>query len=169
MNSTRVLHVFDFDDTLVKTDAFVRVIPAEGAPFKLTPHQFAVHVSRPGDIFDYSDFLKLINPRPIAWVLESMRTAHTIHGPRAIVVLSARSTPEPIEQFLSSIGLADIEVVALGDPNAEAKATWVSNRIYRDNVKHLEYYDDARPNTVAVQDLRHLHSDTFIVTHLVTD
>ena len=53
------LHVFDFDDTLVKTKSFVYVTHSNGKTDKLTPGQYAVYVKKAGDKFDYKDFEKV--------------------------------------------------------------------------------------------------------------
>ena len=46
------LRVFDFDDTLVKTNSFVFVTNS-GKAKKLSPGQYAVYKSKKDDVFDY--------------------------------------------------------------------------------------------------------------------
>ena len=54
------LRVFDFDDTLVKSNSKVYV-NNNGAKTTLTPGQFAVYKKKSGDEFDFSDFDKVIH------------------------------------------------------------------------------------------------------------
>ena len=56
------LRIFDFDDTLVKTDSYVYVNNGD-SKIKLTPGQYAVYNEKDGDQFDFSDFKKVKNPK----------------------------------------------------------------------------------------------------------
>ena len=58
------LRVFDFDDTLVKSNSKVFVIN-KGKKKTLTPGEFAIYNKKPGDEFDFSDFDKVIEPKKI--------------------------------------------------------------------------------------------------------
>ena len=49
------LRVFDFDDTLVKSNSKVFVIN-KGKKKTLTPGEFAIYKQKPGDEFDFSEF-----------------------------------------------------------------------------------------------------------------
>jgi len=50
-----VLHVFDFDDTLVRSDSVVRLV-RDGEEHVLDSHAFASYVYQSGDKLDFSDF-----------------------------------------------------------------------------------------------------------------
>jgi len=51
------IHVFDLDDTLIQTDAKVRVRTADGRDKRvLTPSEFTSYVLQPGETFDFRDF-----------------------------------------------------------------------------------------------------------------
>lgn len=53
----RSIHVFDLDDTLIRTKAEVRVVDSHGAEIKrLTPAQFTTHALGPGERYDFRDF-----------------------------------------------------------------------------------------------------------------
>lgn len=162
------LWVFDFDDTLVKTDTVTHVTTATGEKFDLSPSEFVAYDKQPGDVFDFTDFEKLNNPRPIRWVNRILHNVYKHHGRDAIVVLSARSVVGPIQQYLDSIGLGDIEAVALGNILPEAKATWISERIARDNLSVVEFLDDSHKNVRVVEDLRNHHPNvTIVARHIV--
>ncbi len=56
-NLRRSIHVFDLDDTLIRTAAKVRVIGADGAEARaLTPAEFTTHALAEGERFDFRDF-----------------------------------------------------------------------------------------------------------------
>jgi len=162
------LWVFDFDDTLVKTDACTHVTSASGEKFDLSPGEYALYERKPGDVFDYTDFEKLINPRPVKWVNHILLNVYIHHGAGAIVVLSARSYSAPIRQYLDSIGLQDVEVATLDTAAPEAKAKWIADRIVRDGLGAVEFFDDSHKNVAAVGGLRHLHPEVEVIArHII--
>jgi len=164
------LWVFDFDDTLVKTDAKVHVTTPEGVKFDLSPGEFAVYDKKPGEIFDYADFHKLINPRAVRWTNKILRNVYAHHGAKNIVILSARSADLPIRQFLKQQGFDDIEVVALDTASPHAKASWIDARIKRDGYESVEFLDDSHKNIEAVRELRHDHPDVLILArHIMSN
>jgi hypothetical protein len=152
---THKLWVFDFDDTLVKTDACTHVTTASGEKFDLSPGEYALYERQEGDVFDYTDFERLINPRPIKWMNYVLHNVVNHHGPWAVVVLSARSYAAPIRQYLDSVGLQNIEVATLDTAAPEAKAKWIADRIERDDLEEVEFFDDSHKNVAAVSGLRH--------------
>ena len=51
------IHVFDLDDTLIQTEAKIRLLNAEGHETRsLTPSQFTTYVLQVGENFDFRDF-----------------------------------------------------------------------------------------------------------------
>jgi hypothetical protein len=163
----RKLWVFDFDDTLVKTDANTHVTNGD-RKFDLSPAEYAVYDKQPGDQFDFTDFERLINPRAVKWVNRILHNVYQHHGPEAIVVLSARSYQEPIMQYLKSIGLDDVEIVALNTAVPAAKAAWVDARIKRDKLSTVEFFDDSPRNVTAIAALRQQHPGVMIVSrHII--
>ncbi len=58
--SGKKLRVFDFDDTLVKTNSFIYVKHSGGKESKLTPGEYAIYEPKADDQFDFSDFEKEI-------------------------------------------------------------------------------------------------------------
>jgi len=165
----RKLWVFDFDDTLVKTDACTHVTNTEtGDKFDLTPGEYAVYERQPGDVFDYTDFEKLINTRAVKWVNRILHNVYAHHGPEAVVVLSARSYDAPIRQYLQQIGLNDVEVATLNTADPMAKSAWVDARIKRDGLTAVEFFDDSHKNVAAVSSLRQQHPGvTITARHIV--
>lgn len=162
----RKLRVFDFDDTLVKTGSKIHVITKEGEKFDLTPGEYAVYVAAPGDQFDYSDFEDLIDPKLINWTVKILRAI--INKGDEVVILTARANPEPVKLFLQQANLPLIEIAALGSSIPEKKAEYIKNRIEKDNLQHVEFFDDSYKNVIAVQRLANLFPDVNIVVRHIT-
>jgi len=160
------LRIFDFDDTLVKTGSLIHVTSASKEKFDLTPGQYAVYTPREGDQFDYSDFEKLINPQMISWTVNILRNL-AAKGSQ-VVILTARSAKQPVEEFLSDAGLPPYEIVALGNADPQAKAGWISSKIKQDGIRLVEFFDDSEKNVAAVQELKKQHPDVKITSRQVT-
>lgn len=163
----RRLRVFDFDDTLVKTDAVIHVTRPDGTKITMSPGEFVVYDKNPGDTFDYDEFKKLVNAREIEWVGKLLRMVYERHGTCAAVILSARSTDAPIKQFLELHGHPEIEVVALDTADPSAKSDWIDKRITRDRLEMIEFFDDSHVNVAAIKRLRTAHPTVKIVAHHV--
>jgi acid phosphatase class B len=165
-----VHRIFDFDDTLVFTDAMVHVNDKEGKHKKsMTPAQYAVYSQEEDDVFDYGDFNKLINPREVKWIVNILRTIVNKNGPQGATILTARSAREPVEKFLKDNGFPEgIEIVALGDSNPYKKSEWISNKINQDGLRQVEFFDDSHKNIKATKELRAHHPECRIIArHIV--
>ena len=79
-SETRKLRVFDFDDTLVKSNSKVKLTKKNGDVFMLTPGEYAVYDKKEGDTFDYSEFEKLIEPREIKALTKVLRGFYQANG-----------------------------------------------------------------------------------------
>ncbi|NBU82963.1 MAG: hypothetical protein EBS55_15095, partial [Flavobacteriaceae bacterium] len=90
------LRIFDFDDTLVKTNSFIYVTHKDGKKSKLSPGQYAVYKERPGDVFDYTDFQKVTNPQIIKGYFELLKRMSASDSGRTIYILTARSAYKPV-------------------------------------------------------------------------
>ena len=87
------LRVFDFDDTLAKTDARIVVNKVDGSILDLTPGEYAVYKPEEGDQFDYSEFRgELINPREVKAVTNVFRRIVAAGTKdRKVAILTARA------------------------------------------------------------------------------
>ena len=84
------LRVFDFDDTLVKSNSKVYVIN-KGKRKTLTPGEFAVYKQKSGDEFDFSDFDKVIEPKQIKSMFNVFKNIYNASGSRRLTILTARA------------------------------------------------------------------------------
>jgi phosphoglycolate phosphatase-like HAD superfamily hydrolase len=87
---SKKLRVFDFDETLVKSNSKVVVIN-KGKKTTLTPGEFAVYIKKPGDEFDFSDFAKVIEPKKIKAMFKVFKNIYKASGSRRLTVLTARA------------------------------------------------------------------------------
>ena len=146
------LRVFDFDDTLVKSNSKVYV-NNKGKRTTLTPGQFAVYKKKSGDEFDFSDFDKVIQPKKIKSMFKVFNNIYKASGSRRLTILTARAAYKPVRKFLKDVGFNDVYVVALGDSNPQKKADWIEGQIKKgyDNILFL---DDSPKNVKVVKDLK---------------
>ena len=151
------LRVFDFDDTLVKSDSRIKVTSEDGIEDYLTPAEFARDGEKPDHTYDYSEFETVVDPRELkkgTEVLKSVVDAGT--AGREIVILTARA-PEAetaIRSYLESIGIdiSRITFVLLGDSDPRMKSSWIEKKIL-DGVNDIVFLDDSGMNVDAVREL----------------
>jgi len=147
---SKKLRIFDFDDTLVKTNSFIYVTHKDGKKSKLTPGQYAVYKERPGDEFDYKDFQQVTRPELIKGYVELLRRMVNSGGSREVFILTARSAERPVSQFIKDLGISGVTVVALGDNNPEKKADWIEDKV-KDGFDDVYFVDDSPKNIDAVR------------------
>jgi hypothetical protein len=145
------LRIFDFDDTLVKTNSNIYIKHKDGKESKLTPGEYAVYEPKEGDQFDFSDFEKVKQPHEIKGVTRLLKNIVRVGGSE-IVILTARSAYKPIKNYLSDIGLDKLFVVALADSDPQKKADWIENKI-KGGVTDVFFIDDSHKNVAAVKAL----------------
>jgi FMN phosphatase YigB (HAD superfamily) len=147
---SKKLRIFDFDDTLVKTNSFIYVTHKDSKISKLTPGQYAVYKERPGDKFDYKDFQQVTNPQLIKGYVELLRRMVNSGGSREVYILTARAAERPVSQFIKDLGINGVKVIALGDNNPEKKADWIEDRV-KEGYDDVFFVDDSPKNIDAVR------------------
>ena len=162
----RKLRVLDFDDTLVKTDAEVKLIRKDGKITSLSPAEFATYKPRPGDSFDFSDFESdLKNPKAIKHIVAHFQgmVAKASTGRSRVEILTARPTAKPIDNWLEDMGIKKIPVKALGSSDPYDKAAYIERRI-NDGFTDIVFFDDSLKNIRAVNTLKKKYPDVKLVT-----
>ena len=144
------LRVFDFDDTLVKTNSYIYITTKDGKRLKLTPGQYATYKEKPGDEFDFKDFEKVKSPKIIKAYFELLRRM-VRDSSRAVYILTARGAYKPVYDFIKDSGIKDVFVVALGDNNPETKADWIEKEIKNQGYDNIYFVDDSSKNVDAVR------------------
>jgi len=155
------LRVFDFDDTIAKSDSNIYITTDTGQQIVMTPTEYATHKVNPDYEYDFSEFDEVINPREIKQITNIIRNALNAGTEgREIAILTARApeAEKPIRDYLESIGLdtSMITFVLLGSSNPQDKADWVANRIENGAVDVL-FFDDSGKNVKAVQALESMY------------
>ena len=148
---TKKLRVFDFDDSLVKTTSFVYVKHSNGFTQKMTPGQYAKYKPIVGDEFDYSDFQQVKHPVLIKAYVELLRKMASAGGDRGVFILTARTSYRPVYEFIKSLGIQNVYVVALNDANPEKKADWIEQQIKDNGYDDVYFLDDSEANIYAVK------------------
>lgn len=152
------LRVFDFDDTIVKTNSFIYITHKDGKKSKLTPGEYAVYEPKVGDQFDFSDFESVNEPKELRQTTKVLKRFVQSEGERKIVILTARAAYKPVKEYLKDIGFDGIYVVALGDANPEKKAEWIEDKIKK-GYNDVFFMDDSHKNVSAVSNLKKKYPD----------
>ena len=151
--------VFDFDDTLAKTNSNVLYTLPDGTKGSLDATQFAEQFSElqeAGATFDYSEFsqVKDGSKGPLATLAKRFTESK---GDRDVFVLTARPADSAIaiQEFLRStlgisIPLQNITGLANGKPGA--KAMWVAEKV-SEGYNDVFFADDVAANVKAVSDM----------------
>jgi len=161
-----MLSIFDFDDTIVKSDSWVYVKKPDGTEYKLDAAEFALHKGlKSGEQYDFRDFdRKLRSPRLIKKNADLLRK-QLKKGGRKVTILTARRLGAPIGHFFRTIGI-DPYVVALGDGNPQKKADYIEREIKK-GYDPIYFMDDSPKNINAVDKLKVKYPHITIVTSLV--
>lgn len=152
-DTSKKLRVFDFDDTLVKTNSFIYVKHGDNKESKLTPGEYAVYEPKNDDQFDFSDFERVQDPQEIKGITKLLKTVAKSEGERKVVILTARSAYKPVKKYLEDIGLDGIYVVALGSSDPQHKADWIEDKI-KSGYNDVFFIDDSHKNVQAVGKLK---------------
>lgn len=150
------IRVFDFDDTLVKTDAYVIVTDRDGNKKKLSPAEYAVYAKKPGEVFDYSQFHGIMNPRPLKAIEKILR--EVIRSGSQAEILTARGNYEPIKAYLKMRGIEGVFVHALGSSDPKLKGAHLQALI-NSGYDFIEFFDDSPKNIEAAKEVAEKNKD----------
>ena len=164
----RILRVFDFDDTLAKTDSYIYVKHKDGNESKLDPAEYAVYKSKPGDSFDFRDFNKMLNNPKVIKKNFNLLQRMLDNPNKKVTILTARSLALQIRKFFKDEFGMDVYVVALGSNNPKDKADWIEKHIKK-GYTDVAFADDSAKNIAAVDSLKSKYPDVRIKTLLVRE
>jgi HAD superfamily hydrolase (TIGR01509 family) len=161
------LRIFDFDDTLVKTNSYIYVTHTNGMKSKLTPGQYAVYTEKPGDIYDFKDFEQVKEPQEIQKITKILRGIVS-KSKEVVYILTARASYQPIKKYLNDIGINSnkIYVVALASNNPKDKADWIENMIDKEGYDDIYFVDDSEKNVSAAKQMLRTKNVKWRVQHI---
>ena len=149
--------MFDFDDTLARSNSKVIYEMPDGKTGKLNATQFAERAGEleaQGATFDFAEFSKVVDGKkgPVFKAIENIVAKR---GAEDVFILTARpgDAAGPIKEFMDALGVKiPIEnIVGLGDGKAQAKARWVTGKA-AEGYNDFFFVDDAYKNVKAVRD-----------------
>ena len=145
----KTLHVYDFDDTLVKTKANVIVKRLDGSKYELNSHDFATHKLKPGERYDFSNFDKIIhNSSPIKHHIDQIK--QSLRNPSVkTTILTARRVAFPIMKHLRDNYDINAYVIAVGSSDPGVKADWIESQVQK-GYRNIKFMDDSVKNLNAV-------------------
>ena len=152
------ISVFDFDDTLAKTNSKIIVTMPNGKRSKINATEFAaksLELESNGAEFDFTEFNKVVDGKkgPLADLALKRQGKF---GSKDIFVLTARPqlAAEGIKMFLDGIGLSlPIEnITGLENGSPQAKANWVIDKA-AEGYNNFYFADDAIKNVKAVKEI----------------
>ncbi len=152
------ISVFDFDDTLARTNSKIIVTMPNGKKSKINATEFAaksLELESNGADFDFTEFNKVVDGKkgPLADLALKRQGKF---GSKDIFVLTARPqlAAEGIKMFLDGIGLSlPIEnITGLENGSPQAKANWVIGKA-AEGYNNFYFADDAIKNVKAVKEI----------------
>jgi len=157
--------VFDLDDTLVITDAKIKVCNiVTGDCHELTPEEFNEYESNPNDKLDFDDFKSLEIMKAgdlIHYYLKILAEAYKMK--RAVGIVTARDDREMIYKWLKEhVGfhIAKDLIYAINDPVHGLKGSIAEKKqqAFREYIdmgyKKIQFFDDDDANLRLVKELQ---------------
>ena len=150
--NSKKLSIFDFDDTLVSTNAKIHITHGSGEKETLTPAEYAVYTPQDGDEFDFSLFSGTIkDPEIIKKNFQLfLQVLNKSRKGRRTAILTARENPIPVKNFLKKQGIEGIEIIALGSSDPQDKADWIEDQA-KAGWNDIRFMDDSSKNIASVR------------------
>ena len=152
----RKIRVFDFDDTLARTNSLVLYEMPDGSTGKLTAEEFAKRgdsILAEGGTFDFSDFNNVRDGKP-GPLLEVAKKIQEARGTKDVFVLTARPAESAvaIKEFLDAVGLNIPlkNITGLADSSPLAKSEWIISKA-ADGYNDFYFADDHLGNVDSVK------------------
>ena len=124
---------------------------------------------KPGDVFNYTDFDKMLRDpkiikRNVDLLKKQLHKASQTPA-RKVTILTARKIGYPIKHFFKTLGL-DVYVVPVGSSDPQIKADWIAKQIER-GYNTVYFSDDSIKNINAVANLQKKYPNATIKTYHV--
>lgn len=138
-----MLYVFDFDDTIARSNAKVKITSQlSGFTRELSSIEFAKHnFDDTKNYYDFSSFDELSRFSCIHQTMSVLHAVYAAQGSDAITVLTARDDATLPRHFLQKHDLNNINVFAIGHVNS--KADWIKQIILEKNLSRVTFYENS--------------------------
>jgi len=158
----RQLKIFDFDDTLAKSETPVIIKKSDGSSITLTPGQFATYKMEPDDVLDFTYFDKAITKAtPIKHNIELLKTYLANPGKYKVTILTARRLAFPIRNWLKKLTGREVYVVGVAGSDPKLKSDYIEKEIQK-GYTDIFFIDDSLPNVQAIKNLNKKYPDVNI-------
>ena len=165
-----VLHIFDFDDTLVNSKSKVRISHADGSSSELQSSEYATYDEKPGDVMDFSDFDSYPQEAEIIEdVFSELSAAIEKDGIESVVILTARAEADPVREFMEHSGISNISVHAVGSSDPKDKAKYVLERLKEKSVNLIRVFEDNARNLREIRKVVRKNGEVKLQTYRVVD
>ena len=164
----RILRVFDFDDTLAKSVAYIYVKHKDGKETTLSPAQYAKYKPQRGDVFDFRDFNSMLNNPKVIKKNFKLLQKMLSNPEKKVTILTARALGFPIRKFFKDTYGMDVYPVTLASNNPKDKADWIEKHIEK-GYTDIAFMDDSIKNVRAVQRLQKKYPDVRIKSVLAVE
>lgn len=139
------LIIYDFDNTLVRTESHIIVKYMDGSIERVPSHLFHLEAHSNDKEYDFSEFEDVCHKTSI--VLESIENLYSDlskyyrHPDYYICLLTARKNPDPIRDFLMRMGIRVFFPIHAVE-GSENKLFWIKDFISENDVELITLYDD---------------------------
>jgi len=157
-NEVMGISIWDFDDTLARTNSKVIFVAPDGTRGKLTAEEFAskgAQLLEQGYVYDFSEFDKVIDGTPGPFLPKFINRIKKF-GIKDNFILTARpeNSAASIQLFLKELGI-DIpieNITGLANSTPEAKALWIVDKV-GEGYNDIYFADDALQNVQVVKNV----------------
>lgn len=166
----KVLHIFDFDDTLIQSKSSIIVKHGNGSESVLSSEEYATYDELPDDSLDFSDFDRYpYDAEIIEDVFDELFSSIEKDGIGSVVILTARANPEPVREFLNNHGARGVDIHAVGSSNPRDKAVYVLSRITEGDINLVRVFEDNVRNIREIRKIVKESGETSLQTHRVSN
>ena len=155
---TRGISIWDFDDTLARSNSNVLFTAPDGKKGKLTAEEFAkvgADLLEQGYVYDFSEFSKVVDGKTGPFFNKALARAKKF-GVKDQFILTARpeNSAVAIYEFLKGVGLEiPLEnITGLANSTPESKALWIVDKV-AEGYNDIYFADDALQNVQVVKDV----------------
>ena len=153
------LYIFDFDDTLVSTGSLIQIRSSKD---KVMRYMTSAEFADPGCVKqisdseiaegcyeDFSDFdLYPPDPTLIRPIFDIF--VRLINAGKDVVIVTARSNPTPVEQFLFDEGIEGIQIYTVGGSDPSLKCETIKSLILQYDQDCVVLFEDSKKNIEAI-------------------